>query len=87
MMKIEEVTHTIGINISTRKSELLNLRRDEGKVRVKDISSRAQMKKQVEEVTYLVSVIISDGKFVQGIERRRAAANENLWNVQTDFVG
>ena len=33
-----------------------------------------QMKKKVEELTHLVTVITSDGKFVHNIERRRAAA-------------
>ena len=74
VMKMEEVTQSFGINISARKSELLYIGRDEGNVRVEDISLRGQMMRQVEEFTYLGSVITSDGKFIQDIERRRAGA-------------
>ena len=60
--------------ISAKNSEFLYIGRDEGSGRVQNISLRGQAMKQVEEFTYLGSVITSDGKFVQDIERRRAGA-------------
>ena len=75
------------INISAKKSELLYIGRDEDNVRVEDISLRGQMMKQVEKFTYLGSVITSDGKFMQDMERKTAGATrlfgmlrQRLWS-------
>ena len=57
-----------------RKSELQYIGRDKGDVGVDEVSLRGQMMKKVEEFTYLGSVITSDEKFTQDIERRRAGA-------------
>ena len=77
-MKMEEVTQRFGINISARKCEVLYIGRDERSKRVQDISLRGQALKQVEEFTYLGSVITSDVKFVHDTERRRLEQRE-LW--------
>ena len=54
--------------------KLLYIGRDEASVRVQDISLTGLVLEQIEEFIYLGSVITSDGKFVQYIERRRAGA-------------
>ena len=74
VMKMEEVTQRFGINISTKKSEILYIERGVSNIRVEDVQLRGQTMKTVEEFTYLGSVIASNGKFTQDIERRRAAA-------------
>ena len=45
---------------------------------MQDISLGGKAMKQVEMFTCLGSVISSDGKFVQGIERRRAGATRTF---------
>ena len=74
VMKMEEVTQRFGINISAKKSEILYIGRGVSDVRVEDVQLRGQAMKTVEEFTYLGSVMASNGKFTQDIERRRAAA-------------
>ena len=87
VLRMEEVTQRFGINISARKSELLYIGRDEGDVRVEDISLRGQMMKKVGEFTYLGSVITSDGKFTQDIERRRAGATRAFGTLRRRLWG
>ena len=87
VMRLEQVTQRFGINISARKSEVLFIGRGEGDVRMEDLQLRGQPMKKVEEFTYLGSVVTSDGKCIQDIERRRAGATrafgtlrQRLWN-------
>ena len=48
--------------------------RDQGNVRVDQISLRGQIMKQIGKLTYLESLTTSDGNFVQDIERSRTGA-------------
>ena len=74
VMKMEQVTQRFGINISAKKSEILYIGRGDSDVRVEDVRLRGQAMKAVDEFTYLGSVMASNGKFTQDIERRRAGA-------------
>ena len=74
VMRMELVTQRFGINISAKKSEMLYVGRGQGNVRVEDLHLRGQTMKQVEEFTYLGSVVASDGRIIQDVERRRAGA-------------
>ena len=86
VMKMEQVTQRFGINISARKSEVLFIGRD-GDIRMEDIELRGQPMKQVDEFTYLGSVISSDGKFLKDIEKRRAAATRAFGMLRARMWG
>ena len=87
VMKMEQVTQRFGINISARKSEVLFIGRDEGDIRMEDIELRGQPMKQVNEFTYLGSVISSDGKLLKDIEKRRAAATRAFGMLRARMWG
>ena len=72
ILKMEEVTQSLGINISANKSEILYNGRGEGNVRLHEVSLRGPSMKQVEEFVYLGGVILSNGKFALDIKKRRA---------------
>ena len=69
VLMMEELTQRFGNNVSAKKSEFLYIGRDVSDIRVEDV----QLKGQGQEFTYLGSVIASNGKFTQEIERRKAA--------------
>ena len=74
VMRMEQVTQRFGINISAKKSEVMYIGRGEGDVRIQDMVLRGQRMKQVEEFAHLGSVLTSDGKLAQYVERSRARA-------------
>ena len=74
VMKMEQATQRYGINISAKKTKILYIGRGESDVRVEGVQLRGQVMKTVEEFTYLGTVIASNGKFTQVIQRRRAGA-------------
>ena len=74
VMKMEQVTQIFGINISAKKSEILYIGRGVSDFRVEDVQLIGQVMKTVEQFTYLGSLIVSNGKFTQDIERRRTGA-------------
>ena len=87
VMRMERVTQRFGINISARKSEVLFIGRGEGDVRMEDLQLRGQPMKRVEEFTYLGSIITSDGKCIQDIERRRAGATRAFGTLRKRMWG
>ena len=87
VMRMEQVTQRFGINISARKSEVLFIGRGEGDVRMEDLQLRGQPMKRVEEFTYLGSIITSDGKSIQDIERRRAGATRAFGTLRKRMWG
>ena len=72
--RMEEVTQDYGINISTKKTEVMCIRRELEQIRVEDVVMRGEMLKQVEEFTYLGSVFTADGRCIKDIDRRKALA-------------
>ena len=74
VMRMELVTQRFGINISAKKSEVVYVGRGSGDVRVEDVNLRGETIRQVSDFTYLGSVVTSDGKVKEDIEKRRAGA-------------
>ena len=82
VMRMELVTQRFGINISARKSEVMYVGRGQGNVRAEDIQIRGQTVREVEEFTYLGSVVTADGRINQDIERRRAGARRAFGSLR-----
>ena len=74
VMRMELVTQRFGINISAKKNEVVYVGRGSGDVRVEDVNLRGETIRQVSDFTYLGSVVTSDGKVKEDIEKRRAGA-------------
>ena len=74
VMKMEEVTQRVGINISQKKSEVMVIGREQEQLRTENVELRGERLKQTEEYIYLGSAITSDGRHVRDMERRRAGA-------------
>ena len=74
VMKMEEVTQRVGINISQKKSEVMVVGREQEQLSVQNVELRGEGLKQTEEYIYLGSAITSDGRHVRDMERRRALA-------------
>ena len=74
VMKMEQATQRLGINIGAKKSESLYIGRGESDVSIEDVRLIGQTMKAVDEFTKLGRVMASIGKFTQDIERRRAGA-------------
>ena len=74
VIRMERVTQTFRINISAQKSEVMFIGRGEGDVSIEDLQLRAQPMKKVKEFTYLGTIITSEGKFIEDIERKRVGA-------------
>ena len=82
IMRMEAVTQRFGINISAKKSEVLYVGRGPGDVRVEDVTLRGENIRQVGEFTYLGSVIATDGKTINDIEKRRAGARRAFGSLR-----
>ena len=82
VMRMELVTQRFGINISAKKSEVMYVGRGQGNVRAEDIQIRGQTVREVEEFTYLGSVVTADGRINQDIERRRAGARRAFGSLR-----
>jgi len=74
VVKMEEVTQRVGINISQKKSEVMVIGREQEQLRTENVELRGERLKQTEEYIYLGSAITSDGRHVRDMERRRAGA-------------
>ena len=85
VMRMELVTQKFGINISARKSEMLYVGRGQGNVRVEDLQLRGQTMKQVEEFTYLGSVVASDGRIIQDVVKK-GWSEKIIWLAETGIV-
>jgi hypothetical protein len=70
--KMEAVTQEYGINISTAKSEIVHVGRQEEILMVEDVELRNQQLKQVNKFVYLGSVFTNDGRCWPDVERRMA---------------
>ena len=70
VMKVEEVTKRIGINVIAKKSENLDIGRGVSDVRLEDVQLRGQAMKEVDGLTYLRSMMISNGKFTQDVDSK-----------------
>jgi hypothetical protein len=72
--RMEAVTQDYGINISTKKTEVMCVRREQERLAVEDVVMRGEMLKQVDEFVYLGSVFTADGRCTRDVERRKAVA-------------
>ena len=71
---MEGMTQRFGIIISAKKSHILYIGRGVSDVGVEDVQLRGQAVKTVENFAYLGSMLASNGKLTQDIEKRRTTA-------------
>ena len=74
VMKMEEVTQRVGINISHKKSEVMVVTREQEQLSVEILELRGKRLKQTEEYMYLGSATTSDGWDIRDMKRRLAGA-------------
>ena len=85
VMRMEVVTQRFGINISAKKSGVMYVDRGSVNVRMEDVNLRRETIRKLSEFTYLGSVVTSDGKTREDIEKRRPGARTTFGSLRRDL--